>query len=235
MTVRSISRALAAMAALLVLAFTALNPPPTAAQERHAPLEVALSIAADGVAIELPELAIATSPAFEDVRVQLGARAGRVVIAGVETSPPGTGFPSPLHLAPFLIGMTALSKDRDTPRRDGRLTSYLVGAGKRIYAGALVVLSGGYAEGGRTALNLQCVGRANAAADNSAGAAGDLSVLVERGVFRFAQDGTITQADVGGTCYIVDDQTVADNDGAGTRSAAGTIRGVETGGVWVEI
>jgi hypothetical protein len=60
-------------------------------------------------------------------------------------------------------------------------------------------------------------------------------VEVERGCFLFTSDGTITQADVGKTAFIVDDQTVADNDAAGARSAAGIIRGVEVGGVWVEI
>lgn len=136
--------------------------------------------------------------------------------------------------------MAALTKDRDTPARDGKLLGYPMAAGARIFAGALAVLSGGYAQAGTTAVGLKAIGRANEAADNTGGAAGDKTVLVERGVFRFAQDGTITQADVGGTAYIVDDQTVSKNDRAGaeaaaTRSPAGTIRGVESGGVWVEI
>lgn len=131
--------------------------------------------------------------------------------------------------------MAALNKDRDTPRRDGRILPYPVGAGKKIHAGALVVLAAGYAEGGKVALQLKAVGRANESVDNTGGAAGAKTVLVERGVFLVANDATITQADVGNACYIVDDQTVAKADGAGTRSPAGTIRGVEAGGVWVEI
>lgn len=136
--------------------------------------------------------------------------------------------------------MAALTKDRDTPKRDGKLLSYPVGAAKRIFAGALVVLSGGYAQPATTALGLKAIGRANSPVDNSAGAAGAAQVLVERGTFRFAQDGTIAQADVGNTAYILDDQTVAKADraageAAATRSPAGVIRGVEPGGVWVEI
>lgn len=132
--------------------------------------------------------------------------------------------------------MAALTKDRDTPRRDGKLHSYGVAAGAKIYAGALVVLGAdGYARPGATGVGLKAAGRANSAVDNTAGAAGDVSVPVERGVFKFGQDGSIAQVNVGATAYIVDDQTVAATDGTGTRSPAGTIRGVEAGGVWVEI
>lgn len=152
---------------------------------------------------------------------------------------PGSGLPLwPLGALgiPLLGGMTALAKDRNTPARDGRVLSYLLGAGKKVFAGSIVVLTGGYAEAGTAAASLKAVGRANESVDNTGGAAGAKSVLVERGVFLFANDGTITQADVGGTCYIVDDQTVARAAGADpVKSAAGTIRGLEAGGVWVEI
>lgn len=133
------------------------------------------------------------------------------------------------------LGMVALVKDRNTPARDGKVIAYPVAGGATIYAGALVVANGGYAEPGTTALNLVALGRANEQVDNSAGADGDADVLVERGVFLFANDGSITAANIGADAYIVDDQTVAATDGAGTRSKAGVIRGVETGGVWVEI
>jgi hypothetical protein len=157
--------------------------------------------------------------------------------AEVET---GGGTALPLGMGLFAIGMVALAKERDTPKRDGKLLSYPVAAARKVYAGALTVLSGGYAQGGVVALGLKAIGRANETVDNSAGAAGALSVQVERGTFKFAQDGTITQADVGSTCYILDDQTVSRNDRAGgdaaaTRSPAGPIRGIESGGVWVEI
>jgi len=39
---------------------------------------------------------------------------------------------------------------------------------------------------------------------------------------------------LGKTCYIVDDETVAKTNGTNTRSAAGTVVGVESDGVWVQ-
>lgn len=140
-----------------------------------------------------------------------------------------------LSLGFLAAGMVALTKDRDTPRKDGIELPYLVAADTTIYAGSLLVLNAGYAEGGTTALNLFAVGRAEQTVDNAGGAAGALTVTARRGVFRFANDGSIAQADVGKTAYIVDDQTVADNNGAGTRSVAGIIRAVDSGGAWVEI
>lgn len=131
--------------------------------------------------------------------------------------------------------MAALTKDRNTPSRGSRQHVHPVAANVRIHAGALVVLGAGFAEPGTTAVDKRAAGRAAAPADNTGGAAGDVMVTVDRGEFLFANDGSITQAHVGGTAYIVDDQTVAATDGGGTRSPAGTIRGIETGGVWVEI
>lgn len=52
--------------------------------------------------------------------------------------------------------------------------------------------------------------------------------------FKWANDGSITQAHLMKTAYIVDDQTVAATDGSGTRSPAGRILGIEADGVWVE-
>ncbi len=71
--------------------------------------------------------------------------------------------------------------------------------------------------------------------DNSAGSAGALTVNVRKGLFRFANDGSVARADIGGTAYVVDDQTVADNDGSSTRSVAGTIKDVDADGVWIKI
>ena len=44
----------------------------------------------------------------------------------------------------------------------------------------------------------------------------------------------MTQADLGKSCYIVDDQTVAKTSGGATRSLAGKVVGVDVDGVWVE-
>lgn len=131
----------------------------------------------------------------------------------------------------------SLNADRNTPYKDGELISVPVAASAVIYAGALVVAnSSGYAAPGSTATTLTYLGRAEASADNASGSNGDVSVLVRRGkAFLFANDGTdpVTQASLGKTCYIVDDETVAATNGTSTRSAAGIVLGLEDGQVWV--
>lgn len=133
----------------------------------------------------------------------------------------------------------ALSKDRNTKRRDGLLFSDPVAASTVIYAGALVCLNAaGNAVPGSTATTLKPRGVAQEHVDNSAGVAGDVRVESRRGVFPFdnsAAADEITRADIGTTAYIVDDHTVAKTDGTATRSAAGVIRDVDSDGVWVEI
>jgi hypothetical protein len=132
--------------------------------------------------------------------------------------------------------MTALTKDRNTPRREGDIFEHPVAAATKIFAGSIVALDASRnAAPGSTATGLVAAGRAEEMVDNSAGAAGDKTVKVRKGTFKFANDGSIARADIGGTAYIVDDQTVADNDGTGTRSAAGTIVDVDSDGVWFQI
>lgn len=135
--------------------------------------------------------------------------------------------------------MPALTQDRNTPMKDGELISFQVAAATKIYAGSLVVANAtGYAAPGSAANTLTALGRAEEQVDNAAGANGAKSVNVRRGkAFKFANHGAdlVTQAEVGKTCYIVDDQTVAKTDGAGARSAAGKVMGVEADGVWVYI
>ena len=134
--------------------------------------------------------------------------------------------------------MAALSTDRNTPRRDGDTIVIGVAGAKKIYAGALVALdASGFATPGATATTLTGLGRAEAQADNSSGSDGDITVEVTKGVFRFDNDGTDTVAasDIGSDCYIVDDNTVASNDGTGTRSSAGKVFDVDASGVWVKI
>ena len=135
--------------------------------------------------------------------------------------------------------MTALTKDRNTVRRDGVQFSDPVAAATRIFAGSLVCLNAsGYAVPGATSTTLKARGVAQEQVDNSAGAAGDLRIETRRGVFPFANSTStdeITRADIGATAYIVDDQTVAKTSATNTRSVAGVIRDVDSHGVWVEI
>lgn len=133
----------------------------------------------------------------------------------------------------------ALTKDRNTKRRDGRLNSDPVAASARIFAGALMCLdASGNAVPGATATTLKARGVALEQVDNSAGAAGDLRIESSRGLFPFTNSAAadeITRADIGANAYIVDDQTVAKTSGTNTRSVAGVIRDVDSDGVWIEI
>jgi hypothetical protein len=137
----------------------------------------------------------------------------------------------------------SLIADKITLGKDGKLRSLPVAAGKYIYAGALVVNSAtGFAEPGLTAANVTAVGRAEQYADNTLGADGAINVQVRRGIFAFANStgaDAISRANIGQTCYVVDDETVAltgaPSSGTNTRSAAGRVFDVDADGVWVEI
>jgi len=135
--------------------------------------------------------------------------------------------------------MAALTADRDTPELNRPKTRALpVAANAKIYAGALVVLDGGYAAPGSTKTNLVALGRAAEQVDNTGGANGAQSVAVDRGVFRYANSAAgdaLAKSDIGATAYIVDDQTVAKTSASNTRSAAGKVWDVDAAGVWVEI
>ena len=134
--------------------------------------------------------------------------------------------------------MAALAKDRNTPRREGDVISVGVKAATKIYAGSLVARAGtGYAVPGSEAATLVALGRAEALADNSSGASGDIQVTVRRGTFRWensAGGDKIGKGDIGNDCYIVDDETVAKTHNGNARSKAGKILGVDAEGVWVE-
>jgi hypothetical protein len=122
--------------------------------------------------------------------------------------------------------------------RDGNSISVPVAASVKIYAGALVARdASGNATPGATATGILGLGRAESQADNSSGSAGDISVEVRKGVFKYENSSggdEITGAEIGSDCYIVDDQTVAKTDGTSTRSVAGTVFEVEADGVWVK-
>jgi len=135
--------------------------------------------------------------------------------------------------------MTALTRDRNTPRRDGVQFNDPLAAGVKIFAGSLYCLNAsGYAVPGSTSTTLKARGRAEETVDNTSGAAGGGTLEGRRRRFQFANSTTtdeITRADIGNECYIADDQTVAKTSATDTRSVAGVIRDVDSGGVWVEI
>ena len=113
---------------------------------------------------------------------------------------------------------------------------FKVAAGVKIWSGAQVVLSGGYAQPGTTATGLIAVGMATQTVDNTGGAAGALTVQVQRGTFEWVNSSgdPIAQVNVGSVCYVVDDQTVSLTNGSGTQSPAGVITRIDTLGVWVD-
>ncbi|OYZ03493.1 MAG: hypothetical protein B7Y42_00510 [Polaromonas sp. 28-63-22] len=135
--------------------------------------------------------------------------------------------------------MPALIADRDTTRRDNLVRNFPVKGAVKLFAGSLVCLDAtGFAVKGAASTTLKAVGRAEEQVDNTAGADGALRVPVATGIFRFANSAAgdlIALADVDSVCFVVDDQTVAKTNGAGTRSQAGIVRDVDAGGVWVEI
>lgn len=134
--------------------------------------------------------------------------------------------------------MAALSADRNTPRASGEIKILDVAASTLIYGGAIVMRdASGNAVQGKTALGLRGVGIAQGRVDNSGGSAGDKTVAVRGGTFRLDNSGSdpIGKAHIGSIAYAVDDHTVAATAGSGTRSPVGTICGVDSSGVLVEI
>ena len=111
--------------------------------------------------------------------------------------------------------MTVASADRQYQRKQGEYVYYPVVATDIIYKGTLVTTpvgdatNSGYAKPGTNELFGMLLGVADIKVDNSAGLIGADKVKVwKTGTFEFVFSGTATQADVGKTVYIVDDQTV---------------------------
>lgn len=131
----------------------------------------------------------------------------------------------------------SLTADRNTEMKDGDLIQVPVATNVVIFGGALVAANaGGYATPGAVATTLTCLGRAEGYVNNTGGANGAKNVMVRRRkMFKwknYASD-LVTQADLGKTCYIYDDETVAKTNGSATRSACGIVLGVDSTGVWV--
>ena len=126
--------------------------------------------------------------------------------------------------------MAALTQDRPTPEREGRMVSDPLADGVTLYAGGMYVLDG---DGNATPATAAATTPVRAVALARASQPhGDQRVDGALGVFRFDNDGdAITRADIGATVYVVDDQTVAKT---GTAKA-GVVVDVDEAGVWVRI
>lgn len=132
--------------------------------------------------------------------------------------------------------MTATTEGRNTKRRTGDKLSVVPNTGAVIYAGTLVTLltATGLAVPGGTASAGPVVGVATETITGDGVKATDL----EKGIFKFANSAAadlIAKADIGATCYVVDNQTVAKTDNSAARKAAGKIIDVDADGVWVEV
>ncbi|MDO5623793.1 MAG: hypothetical protein Q4G71_03800 [Pseudomonadota bacterium] len=129
--------------------------------------------------------------------------------------------------------MPALTQDRPTPEREGRLVSDPLATDAVIFAGALYVLDADGKAAPATAASARPV-RAVALRRASDGA-GDEHVDGAVGVFCFdggTGAGEITRADIGAAAYVVDDQTVTKTPG---DCVAGTVFDVDERGVWIRI
>lgn len=115
----------------------------------------------------------------------------------------------------------------DTPERDGRFMA--VTAGAAIDQGAMVCMyTDAEAYEAADTANYAVIGRAQ-----SSGAEGE-TVLVKRGVFRWANYGSFTDKDIGQQCYVSNSVGVTTATVAGNDVIAGVIVDVDSDGVWVD-
>lgn len=130
----------------------------------------------------------------------------------------------------------ALTKDANTPERDGALVSRPVEAATEVFTGSIAAVNAaGNMVPAANVAGLKVVGRAEAHVDNTAGAAGDLDVTAKRGLFRFTNSAgsPLTAADLGANALVEDDGTVAKV--TANSIVAGKIIDIDASGVWVEI
>lgn len=137
--------------------------------------------------------------------------------------------------------------DFNAPYRDGELIPVLMAKGELIPAGTIVCINtSGYAVSGQAAPDLKYAGRAEGFVDNSKGKDGDKSVLVRRQkAFRWLNDGSITQKQLGQRVYVLDNRTLTATDGSepaaggnpakpATHTKAGTLILLDECGAWIE-
>lgn len=137
--------------------------------------------------------------------------------------------------------MSATLIERKAPQMGAmRPTDYyalpMKGATK-ILAGTIVMIDAGYAAPGATATGKIAAGLADETVDNTAGAAGALTIRVKPGIFKFVNLGAdpVVAAGVGTDCYIADNQSVAATNGGATRSRAGVVVQLDSDGVFVQL
>lgn len=119
--------------------------------------------------------------------------------------------------------------DRNTPRRNGEFLVLSPAADTTIYAGTIAAInSSGELVPAADTTDLKVVGRAeNYSAEGE-------DVKVRKGVFGFANDGSISKSNIEDDCYIVDEVTVGLAASVTNSITAGKIFDVEDDQVWVK-
>lgn len=139
-------------------------------------------------------------------------------------------------LAPSVLLGTAATESQTIQRRDGKSFGYTAAATKLLQGVLWARNSSGYIVNASDTASLIVVGVGAEEVDNSAGSAGDLTCVAERGTFKFANDsGTaVTEANINSVCYVLDNVTVSGSGGS-NDIIAGIVRKVDSDGVWVEV
>ncbi len=133
--------------------------------------------------------------------------------------------------------MSALTRDRATPYREGIEVDYPVATKTKIYAGSLVcVNAAGYVVPAADTSGYQFAGVAMEQVDNSGGSDGSESVRLRRaGVFEF-DSVSITQAMVGADMFATDDHTFDDTAGTTNHVKVGRlVKYVSATKGWIDI
>jgi hypothetical protein len=146
--------------------------------------------------------------------------------------------------------MAALTKSRNTPELadGGRIRILDVEANRTIFIGSMVAVNeAGNAvpacETRGTPNNPRIIGRAEYVVNgmpsqngvNVPGDAGAMRIAVRKGVFMYAQDGTIGLRSIGRPAFAIDDQTVSAKQHIYERAIAGEVVAVDPSGeVWID-
>jgi 3D (Asp-Asp-Asp) domain-containing protein len=132
--------------------------------------------------------------------------------------------------------MAALTKDRDTPIKGRVVHQFPVPQATNtvVFAGSIVCANAtGWGAPGADTASFKVLGRAAAQSNNNPGANGAKNLIVESGVFKWNNNGNVTQAHVGTTVTLVDDNTVGLAADTTNDIIVGSVVQVESDGVWV--
>jgi hypothetical protein len=136
--------------------------------------------------------------------------------------------------------MAALTADRAlTVERDSAwdmIHNFLGADSTQFYKGGMVCVDSadGKLKKGATSTTLRAIGRCEE--NYLTGVGNTRKIRCKSGIFKFQNSSAgdlIAATEIGATCFIVDDQTVAKTNGGATRSVAGIVYDVDTDGVWV--